>query len=87
MCLVAVVTVMALAVWGGLYTLENPWRTPCRPQARSGMGLPDGEVRQGSRVPQEIVSCVEGVGEAIQHISEDDPSYRMLEDFLRSWGR
>jgi hypothetical protein len=25
--------------------------------------------------------------EAIQRISEDDPSYRTLEDFLRSWGR
>jgi hypothetical protein len=25
--------------------------------------------------------------EAIQRISEDDPLYRTLEDFLRSWGR
>jgi hypothetical protein len=27
------------------------------------------------------------IREAIRRISEDDPSYRTLEDFLRSWGR
>jgi hypothetical protein len=27
------------------------------------------------------------IRKAIQRISEDDPSYRTLEDFLRSWGR
>jgi hypothetical protein len=27
------------------------------------------------------------IREAIQHISEDDPSYQTLEDFLPSWGR
>jgi hypothetical protein len=27
------------------------------------------------------------IHEAIQCISEEDPSYRTLEDFLRSWGR
>jgi hypothetical protein len=27
------------------------------------------------------------IREAIQRISADDPAYRMLEDFLRSWGR
>jgi hypothetical protein len=27
------------------------------------------------------------IREAIQRISEDDPSYRTLEDFLRGWGR
>lgn len=27
------------------------------------------------------------IREAIHRISEDDPSYRTLEDFLRSWGR
>jgi hypothetical protein len=38
MCIVAVVVVMALVVWGGLYALESPSRTPWRPQgsARNG---------------------------------------------------
>jgi hypothetical protein len=27
------------------------------------------------------------IRKAVQRISEDDPSYRTLEDFLRSWGR